>query len=255
MGGMTVLAVEGLSRAWGGVRAVDGVSFTVAAGEMLALIGPNGAGKSTTFNMIGGQIRPGAGRITLAGQDVTGASPRHLCRLGVGRTFQITETFASMTLRENVQMALLAHGRRVWCFLRPARFHAPAEADALLALVGLQAQEAAATGTLAYGDLKRLELAIALANAPRLLLMDEPTAGMAQAERTALMALVRRLAHEQGLAVLFTEHDMDIVFGVADRILVLNRGRLIAEGNASTIRADQRVQEVYLGGGRLVGAA
>ena len=247
-----VLAVSGLSKSWGAVRAVDDVSFAIGPSEMLALIGPNGAGKSTTFNMIGGQLRPDAGAITLDGAVITGAPPRALCRLGVGRTFQITETFASMTLRENVQTALLAHRHQVWRFWRDTASHAPEAADAVLALVGLDRQADDSAGILAYGDLKRLELAMALANAPKLLLMDEPTAGMAQAERIALMALVRRLSREQGLAVLFTEHDMDIVFGTADRILVLNRGRLVAEGDAASIRADPMVQAIYLGGGRVM---
>ncbi len=249
------LTVSGLSKRWGGVRAVDDVSFQVEPSEMLALIGPNGAGKSTTFNMIGGQVRPDAGEVSLGERVVTGARPRDLCRLGVGRTFQITETFASMTLRENVQTALLAHRRQVWRFWRSAGSHAAEAADRVLALVGLDRRADNAAGTLAYGDLKRLELAMALAHEPRLLLMDEPTAGMAEAERTALMATVRQLASGQGLAVLFTEHDMDVVFGTADRILVLNRGRLVAEGDAAAIRADPLVQEIYLGGGRVMGAA
>ena len=247
------LAVDGLAKTFGGVRAVDGASFAVAEAEMLALIGPNGAGKSTCFNMIGGQLRPDCGRVSLAGRDVTGAPPRRLSRLGVGRTFQITETFASMTVRENVQIALLAHQRRIWGVWRPVAGQAADAAERLLDQVGLAEQAERAAGVLAYGDLKRLELAVALANQPRVLLMDEPTAGMAPAERAALMALVRRLASEQRLAVLFTEHDMDVVFGAADRILVLNRGRLIAEGNAAAIRADARVREVYLGGGLAMG--
>ncbi|HET6185204.1 MAG TPA: ATP-binding cassette domain-containing protein [Acetobacteraceae bacterium] len=243
------LAVAGLAKSFGGVQAVGGVSFAVAEGEMLALIGPNGAGKSTCFNMIGGQLRPDAGRVTLAGADVTGARPGRLARLGVGRTFQVTETFASMTVRENVQTALLAHQRRIWRFARPLAAQQEEAALRLLDQVGLAAQSARAAGVLAYGDVKRLELAMALAAAPRLLLMDEPTAGMAAAERAALMALVRRLATAQRLAVLFTEHDMEAVFGVADRIIVLNRGRLIAEGDPEAIRADPLVREVYLGGG------
>ena len=250
-----VLTVSGLSKSWGGVRAVADISFSVAPAEMLALIGPNGAGKSTTFNMIGGQLRPDTGTVTLADRPITATRPQHLARLGIGRTFQITETFASMTLRENVQTALLAHRRQTWRFWRATASHDPAAADRVLALVGLERQAADPAGILAYGDLKRLELAMALANQPRLLLMDEPTAGMAQAERTALMVLVRRLATEQGLAILFTEHDMDIVFGTADRILVLNRGRLVAEGDAAAIRANPLVQEIYLGGGRVMAPA
>jgi branched-chain amino acid transport system ATP-binding protein len=250
---MTVLAVDAISKRFGGVRAVSEISFQVQAGEMLALIGPNGAGKSTCFNMLNGQIPPDSGRITLRGQDITGLSPRRVWRLGVGRTFQITATFASMTVRENVQVALLAHHHQVWRFFRPAAAWFSAEADALLTQVGMQDQASRAAGVLAYGDLKRLELAIALANAPALLLMDEPTAGMAPTERVALMQLTRTLATDRGIAVLFTEHDMDVVFGVADRILVLNRGELIAEGNGPAIRADVRVREVYLGSGATSG--
>ena len=250
---MTVLAVHQLSKSFGGVAAVQSVSFAVAAGEMLALIGPNGAGKSTCFNMVGGQLRPDSGAVTLDGGPITGLPPRAVWRRGVGRTFQITATFASMTVRENVQMALISAAGRVAAWWRPAGSMFAPEADALLAQVGLDAQANRAAGILAYGDLKRLELAVALSNAPRLLLMDEPTAGMAPAERTALMALTRRLATRRGLAVLFTEHDMDVVFGVSDRILVLNRGQLIAEGPPAAIRADPRVREVYLGAGATSG--
>lgn len=246
---MSLLSVENLQRSFGGVQAVAGVSFGVAAGEMLAMIGPNGAGKSTCFNMLNGQLRPHGGRIVLDGADITGLPPRAVCRLGVGRTFQITATFASMTVRENVQMALLSHDRAVWRFGRPAAAYRPVDADALLDQTSMRDQAGRAAGVLAYGDLKRLELAVALAGAPRLLLMDEPTAGMAPSERIALMALVRTLAAGRGLAVLFTEHDMDVVFGVADRILVLARGRLIAEGDAAQVRADPAVRAVYLGTG------
>jgi branched-chain amino acid transport system ATP-binding protein len=250
---MTMLAVDGLRKSFGGVQAVGGVSFAVAAGEMLALIGPNGAGKSTCFNMVGGQLRPDAGSVTLGGRPIAGLSPRGICRLGVGRTFQITATFASMTARENVQVALIAHARATWRCWRPAHGLDVAAADALLDQVGLASQAARATGVLAYGDLKRLELAIALAATPKLLLMDEPTAGMAPRERVALMQLVRRIASERGLAVLFTEHDMDVVFGVADRIAVLARGELIAAGDGETIRADARVRAIYLGTGSTSG--
>jgi branched-chain amino acid transport system ATP-binding protein len=250
---VSVLDVTGLEKSFGGVRAVSGVSFSVAAGEMLALIGPNGAGKSTCFNMLNGQLRPDGGRIVLQGTDITGRRPRVVWRLGVGRTFQITATFASMTVRENVQMALLSHRRALWRFWRAVAATHADEADALLAQVSMEAQAGRAAGVLAYGDLKRLELAIALANAPHLLLMDEPTAGMAPAERVALMDLARALAKRRGMAVLFTEHDMDVVFNVADRILVLNRGEVIAAGDGAAIRADARVREVYLGTGATSG--
>jgi branched-chain amino acid transport system ATP-binding protein len=246
---VSALEVRGLRKSFGGVEAVAGVSFTVKSGEVLALIGPNGAGKSTCFNMLNGQIRPDGGRIALAGRDVTGLPPHRIWRLGVGRTFQITATFASMTVRENVQAALISHHHRIWRFWRPAAAAFRDEADHLLGQVRMRHQADRAAGVLAYGDLKRLELAVALANTPRLLLMDEPTAGMAQDERLALMRLMRSLAAGRSLAVLFTEHDMDVVFAVADRILVLNRGRLIAEGDAAAIRGDAQVRAVYLGTG------
>ena len=248
-----VLAVQHLAKSFGGVRAVSGVSFTVMAGEMLALIGPNGAGKSTCFNMLGGQLRPDDGRVLLRDADITGLAPRRICRLGVGRTFQITATFASMNVRENVQTALLAHHRAAWRLWRAADQSYITEADALLTQVGLQSQATRPAGVLAYGDLKRLELAMALVGEPSLLLMDEPTAGMAPAERTALMALTARLAKARHMAVLFTEYDMDVVFGCADRILVMDRGELIAQGDAALIRADDRVRAVYLGTGAVSG--
>jgi branched-chain amino acid transport system ATP-binding protein len=249
-----VLQADGLAKAFGGVKAVDGVSFGVEAGRLIALIGPNGAGKTTCFNLLNGQLRPDAGRVVLGGRDITGLVPRAVWALGVGRTFQITATFQSMTVRENVQMALLSHRGRIWNGWSRARDAFVDESDALLAQVGMQAQAERACGILAYGDLKRIELAVALANAPKLLLMDEPTAGMAPAERLALMELTRRIAREQGIAVLFTEHDMDVVFAHADRILVLDRGRLIAEGSAEEVRANPAVQAVYLGAGTTFGA-
>ena len=247
------LAVSGLVRRFGGQVAVDDVSFTVAPGEMLALIGPNGAGKSTTFNMVGGQLRPDAGSVRLDGQDITGLPAARIAHSGVGRTFQVTATFGSMTVRENVQMALLAARRQVWRAWTPVRDQHAAEAEALLAAVDLAGQAGRFAGVLAYGDLKRLELAVALAGNPRLLLMDEPTAGMAPAERVALMQLTRRLATSRAVAVLFTEHDMDVVFSTADRILVLDRGRLIAGGSGPEIRGDARVRAVYLGSGGTTG--
>jgi len=241
------LEVHELSKGFGGVRAVDGVSFTLAAGETLALIGPNGAGKSTCFNMLTGQLRPDTGVIRLFGQTITGLPPRRIWRLGVGRTFQITATFASMTVQENIQVALMSHHRRLWSPWPRTERLARTDALALLERVGMADQAERPCGLLAYGDLKRLELALALANDPRVLLMDEPTAGMAPGERAALMDLTARIVAERGLSVLFTEHDMDVVFGHADRILVLNQGRLLTEGHPDAVRADARVQAVYLG--------
>ena len=242
-----ILQVEGLHKAFGGVQAVADVSFAVSAGEMLALIGPNGAGKSTCFNMLNGQLAPDNGIVRLEGRDIVGLRPRAIWRLGVGRTFQITATFASMTVRENVQVALLSHRRALsgW-WARAAGLYRD-DADRLLARVGMLDQAERACSVLAYGDLKRVELAVALANEPKLLLMDEPTAGMAPKERIEVMALTAEIVRERGIAVLFTEHDMDVVFAHADRIIVLDRGRLIAAGRPAEVRANAEVQQVYLG--------
>jgi branched-chain amino acid transport system ATP-binding protein len=246
---MSVLAVERLAKAFGGVDAVRDVSFAVARGELVALIGPNGAGKTTCFNMLNGQLRPDAGRVRLDDRDITGRPPRAIWRLGVGRTFQVTQTWSSMSVRENVQTALIAHHRRLLSFLSRATTLYVEEAMDLLEAVGMAEQAERPCAVLAYGDLKRVELAVALANAPKLLLMDEPTAGMAPRERIELMALAARLVRERGVSVLFTEHDMDVVFAHADRVLVLDRGRLIAEGTPASVRQNRQVREVYLGTG------
>ncbi len=245
-----LLEVANLGKSFGGNRAVDGVSFSVAKGELLALIGPNGAGKSTTFNMVNGQLRADTGSILLSGTELIGRKPRDTWRRGVGRTFQIAETFASLTVVENVQMALLSADAQLFSLWKRASAHKRGEALALLDQVGMAAQADRACSVLAYGDVKRVELAIAMANAPQLLLMDEPTAGMAPQERNALMALTKRLVTERGMAVLFTEHSMDVVFAFADRIIVLARGRLIAQGRPADIRDDPQVQAVYFGSGK-----
>ena len=247
---MSLLTVRGLGKSFGGVKAVDGIDFTLGAGELLALIGPNGAGKSTTFNMVNGQLRADAGSILLDGVELIGLRPREIWRLGVGRTFQIAETFASLTVVENVQMALISADQRLFSFWQKAAGHKRAEALALLEMVGMAAQADRPCSVLAYGDVKRVELAIAMANNPKLLLMDEPTAGMAPKERNELMALTKKLVVERGIAVLFTEHSMDVVFAYADRMVVLARGRLIAEGQAEAIRNDPKVQAVYFGTGK-----
>ena len=252
---MTLLDVAGLSKSYGGVAAVRGIGFALRAGEVVALIGPNGAGKSTCFDMLNGQIRPDAGTIRLDGVDVTGAKPRRMAARGVARTFQVAATFASMTVRENVQAACLIHaGAMAWPFGRADRRFV-AEAERLLDPVGLLAQAGRPAAELAYGDVKRLELAMALAGEPRLLLMDEPTAGMAPAERHALMAVAVERARRAAIGLLFTEHDMDIVFGHADRVMVLSRGELIARGSADEVRRDPRVRATYLGGGSTFSAA
>jgi branched-chain amino acid transport system ATP-binding protein len=244
---VTVLEVTGLRKAFGGNVAVQDVSFRLVAGELLALIGPNGAGKTTCFNCLGGQLRPDAGRVELEGRNLVGLPPRRIFHRGVGRTFQITQTFASMTVLENVQAALIAARHETARLLQRASNRHVDEALALLDRVGMADQQGRVCAVLAYGDLKRVELAIALVGTPRLLLMDEPTAGMAPRERVELMALTREIVRERSLAVLFTEHDMDVVFSHADRIMVMNRGELIATGTPDEIRADPLVREIYLG--------
>ena len=244
-----ILEVRRLTKAFGGLVAVNDVSFTLQRGELLALIGPNGAGKSTCFNMLTGQLKATAGDVFLDGRSIIGLEPREVWRLGVGRTFQITATYSSMTVIENVQVALMSHHREIFRMLPYATLRHRDKALELLALVGMADQADRHCAVLAYGDLKRMELAIALAHGPKLLLMDEPTAGMAPKERIALMRLTAEIVAESGVSVLFTEHDMDVVFTHAHRIMVLNRGALIAEGSAAEVRNDPTVQEVYLGGG------
>ena len=250
---MSILTAEKIGKSYSGFQAVRDVSFALEAGEILALIGPNGAGKSTCFAMIDGQLAPTTGRITIFGKSTAGLATGDIWRLGVGRTFQVAATFPSMTVAENVQMALLSCYPRRPALRWAAHYHVD-EAERLLDLVGMADQAQRSCGELAYGDLKRLEFAVALANNPKLLLMDEPAAGMAPRERHALMALTARVARERTIGVLFTEHDMDVVFGHADRVLVLNRGTLIAEGSPAAVRANAEVQAVYLGAGSLYGA-
>ncbi|PRY97955.1 amino acid/amide ABC transporter ATP-binding protein 1 (HAAT family) [Jezberella montanilacus] len=247
---MSLLKVVGLGKSFGGVKAVDGIDFELQAGQLLALIGPNGAGKSTTFNMINGQIRADRGSVSLDGTELVGLPPRQIWRQGVGRTFQIAETFSSLTVVENIQMALLSHQKKIFTFWSPANKHGREQAMRLLEQVGMLEQADRPCTALAYSDIKRVELAIALANEPRLLLMDEPTAGMAPKERNDLMALTKKLVLERNMAVLFTEHSMDVVFAYADRMIVLARGRLIAQGQPDEIRHHPKVQEVYFGTGK-----
>ena len=252
---MSVLEVRALSKSFGGVRAVNDVSFAIGAGEFLAMIGPNGAGKTTCFNIINGQLPPDSGEILLEGKDIAGLAPRDIWRRGVGRTFQIAATFHSMTVAENVQMALLSHAGDIHRLWRPvAAMHRDRALD-LLGQVGMRDAADRSSRELAYGDVKRVELAIALANEPRLLLMDEPTAGMAARERHGLIELIKKLVIERKISVLFTEHSMDVVFAFADRIIVLARGRLIADGDAASIRDNAQVREVYFGAGKTFAGA
>jgi len=242
-----VLTVESLVKRFGGLTALDGVDLTVEPGEFRAIIGPNGAGKSTFFNALTGLLPPDSGRIAFSGHDITGEAPHRVARRGIARTFQITSVFGDLTAVENVQVALIAHARRSWSAWQRARGLGAARAHELLDLVGLASSAARPAATLSHGDQKRLELAIALAGEPQLLLLDEPTAGMAAQERLESIQLVHRIAIELGLSCVFTEHDMAVVFAVATRITVLHQGRVLAEGSPAEVRARPEVQQVYLG--------
>ncbi len=242
-----VLEVRELYKSFGGVHAVNNVSFDLEEGQLVAMIGPNGAGKTTCFNLINGQWRPDRGFIKILGHENRGLKPRHVWSLGVGRTFQVTSTFPTMTVRENVQMVFISRHKRLRSVFRKASNLYIDEAMELLKLVGIEEQYDRPCGILAYGDLKRVELAVALANNPKLLLMDEPTAGMGPKERLQLMKLTADIVRTQSIGVLFTEHDMDVVFAHADRIIVLNYGALIAEGTPQEVRDDENVREIYFG--------
>ena len=242
-----LLDVQGLRKAFGGVRAVDGVDLQVRAGAIHALIGPNGAGKSTFFNLLTGGIRPDAGRVLVEGTDVTGLQPHVITRLGVARSFQRASIFPKLSVSDNVRVAVLVREHKTYS-LHPLRVGTGGDAvRALVAEVGLAEHVDRAADLLSHGDKKRLELAIALANRPRLLLLDEPTAGMSPDETRGTITLVARLARERGVTVLFTEHDMGVVFGIAERVTVLHQGRVVAEGAGAAIRDNVEVQRIYLG--------
>jgi branched-chain amino acid transport system ATP-binding protein len=242
-----VLDVRDLRKSFGGFVAVDGVSLTVETRQIAAVIGPNGAGKSTFFNLITGHIRPTAGQVLLDGRDITGTPPHRICRLGIGRSFQRTNIFPRLTVFENLQAALLAHHGRGRDFWSHAESFYRDECGELLASIGLEGLAQAVAGTLSYGAQKQLELGIALASDPSVLLLDEPTAGMSASETQDTMRLLRKIARERGLTLLFTEHDMNVVFSIAEKIAVLHQGRLLAEGTPAEVRGDAEVRRIYLG--------
>ena len=242
-----LLVVDSITKSFGGVTAVLDLSFAVASGEAVAIIGPNGAGKTTCFNVVHGELVPDRGDVRFEGRSIARKPPHAIARLGVGRTFQVAATFASMTVRESLALARAAYERREGTVMTGMLDDASARIEELLRRLAIDDLADAHCAALAYGDGKRVELALALAGEPRLLLMDEPTAGMTPSSRRALMQHVVTLMAREDVALLFTEHDMDIVFEFAQRILVLDRGALIAEGLPAAIRADARVQAVYLG--------
>jgi branched-chain amino acid transport system ATP-binding protein len=242
-----VLEVRGVSKSFSGFYAVAEVSLVVAQGQIAAVIGPNGAGKSTLFNLITGHLQPTAGSVLIHGRDITGVPPHRISRMGMGRSFQRTNIFPKLTVLENVQAALLAHHGRGRNFWSRAEVLCRDESATLLASIGLADQAQMVAGTLSYGNQKQLELGIALASDPKILLLDEPTAGMSANETHETIALLERIARERGLTLLFTEHDMAVVFSIAQKIAVMHQGRIIAEGSPAIVRADAEVRRVYLG--------
>ncbi len=244
---MSLLRMQAVSKSFGGVQAVSGVDFEVREGELACIIGPNGAGKTTLFNLITGYYRPDRGRVTFDGRDITGVPPHRTARLGLVRSFQKTHVFSEMTVRENVQTMVQFRKHRSLNFLAKAAGLERQETGEVLEMVGLGPSASAVAGTLSAGDRKRLELGIALAARPKLLLLDEPTCGMSPAETASTIELIQRLGRERKLTLLFTEHKMDVVFSIAERIAVLHFGRFIAEGVPAEIRANPEVQRVYLG--------
>jgi branched-chain amino acid transport system ATP-binding protein len=242
-----VLEVRDIRKSFDGFVAVGGVSLSVAERQIVAIIGPNGAGKSTFFNLVTGHLRPDGGEVLFGGRAITGGAPHELVRLGIGRSFQRINIFPKLTVFQNVQAAILAHkgfGKRLWG--RSADLFR-AETTALLESIGLARIAGETSAELSYGAQKQIELGIALASEPRLLLLDEPTAGMSASETRDAIALIERIVAERGLSLLFTEHDMEVVFQIAQRIGVLHQGRLIAEGTPAEVRSDPDVRRIYLG--------
>jgi branched-chain amino acid transport system ATP-binding protein len=242
-----VLEVTGLSKSFAGFRAVSDVSITVETQQIAAVIGPNGAGKSTLFNLITGHLQPDSGNVRLDGRDITGAAPHRICGMGIGRSFQRTNIFSRLTVFENLQAAFLVHHGRGLNFWSRSEVFYRDETAMLLASIGLVEQRDTVAGTLSYGNQKQLELGLALASDPALLLLDEPTAGMSATETHSTIALIEKIAGERALTLLFTEHDMEVVFSIAQKIAVLHQGRLIADGSPQDVRNDPDVRRVYLG--------
>ena len=244
----SLLDIRRLGKRFGGFAAVDEVDLAVEAGTIHSVIGPNGAGKTTLFRLLTGILRPTHGTVTFGGHDITGLRPHAVARRGLVQSFQITNVFPRMTVLESVQVAVLARRRRSWDFASLHHRRVEGEARELLDQVGLRELSGAQAQTLSHGDQRILEVTLALAAQPRLLLLDEPTAGMSPFETERMVDLVTGLARGHGLTMLLSEHDMDVVFGVSDRVTVLHEGHVIAHGSPEEVQDHEQVIEVYLGG-------
>lgn len=243
-----MLQVEGVIKSFDDFMAVDGANLTVGKGEIVAVIGPNGAGKTTLFNLITGALKRDRGRIVFKGEDISELPPYEICKKGITRSYQIVNIFPRLTVFGNVQVAVLSHQRRSSNLFQPAQNIAVKETRSILESVGLLDKEKGIAGSLSHGDQKILEIAIALGNEPELLILDEPTAGMSPEETQAAIELIKRLAQMRGLTILFCEHDMDIVFSIAQSIMVMRHGQTIIQGSLQEVRSNKEVQEAYLGG-------
>ena len=243
-----MLQVEGVIKSFDDFMAVNGANLTVGKGEIVAVIGPNGAGKTTLFNLITGALKRDRGRIIFKGEDIGELPPYEICKKGISRSYQIVNIFPRLTVFGNVQVAVLSHQRRSSNLFRPAQNIAVEETRSILESMGLSNKGKSIAGSLSHGDQKILEIAIALGNEPELLILDEPTAGMSPEETQDTMELVKRLANQRGLTILFCEHDMNIVFSIAQSIMVMRHGQTIIQGGLEEVRSNKEVQEAYLGG-------
>jgi branched-chain amino acid transport system ATP-binding protein len=244
---MAILEIKGLRKSFGGLAAVAGVDLEVQEGHIDSIIGPNGAGKSTLFNLISGYYSCDGGRVFFKGKDITGLSPQKIVKMGMGRSFQVTNIFPKLTVFENIQATIIYRiGKGVNLF-SDVRKSVAEETEGILSMVELTEQANDMAGILSAGDRKRLELGIVLATGPDLLLLDEPTCGMSPAETSNTIELIKKIAQDKSLTVLFTEHKMDMVFSISSRITVMNFGAIIAAGKPDDIRANEKVQQIYFG--------
>lgn len=246
-----MLRIEDLHKSFDDFIAVNGANLSVQPGELVAVIGPNGAGKTTLFNLITGQLAPDSGKIIFKGEEIGDLPPHKICRMGIARSFQIANIFHRLTVFRNVQVSVLAQQKKSTMLFRPAQTIAIEETNKILEYVGLLDKAWHIAGSLSHGDQRILEIAIALGNEPELLILDEPTAGMSPEETTATMALIKQLAVSHGLTILFCEHDMDVVFNVAQSIMVMRQGGTLIQGKPEEVKCNSEVQEAYLGGGTI----
>ena len=243
-----MLEVTSLSKSFDGFKAVKNASLSVKEGEVVAVIGPNGAGKTTLFNLITGVIKPDSGKVIFKGEDITGLKPFEVCRRGMSRSFQVVNVFPRLSVFENVQVSVLSRQKKTWNLFTPSSRLAIAETEKILENVGLMDVGEATSTALSHGERKVLEIAIALGGNPEFLILDEPTAGMSPEETSRCIDLIRQLKEKLGITILFCEHDMEIVFSISDRIMVMVRGSTIIEGTCNEVRCCQEVQDAYLGG-------